>query len=420
LADTWLHVTTEAVDFINIEPVAIGNYSFGLLPQCTTSDNSLISQNDISEDLSGSGSFLPCSVEFAPSNTYILSSESLLVLNNVSNLAVAATYYQTGPFVYLGVPPQAGLAQQDYTASTFGMKTTCGFITTQCSMGYSGPSMPFDCSAAFKGDATETPFDMVFFTDGTMTSNDTDAGIANPYFFGLATQVNLNPKENATLGSDITQGNRGGSSSVMLCNSSMYDIVYSSVNGTVSKFETQLSNNSVANIAQLTSRLGIWPSFITPGYSSLLAAVNLAVLSESSEQWTDQLALAYSKVAIAYFAGTVVATPALENQLRTTSIVSRIPAAPLWALVIANMLFVVMGIVLALFAMMASDVGNKDVQVRLSIAGLVADRFEGAYARRDVKKVEDLFEEKHGEDSVRIGIVKAGEGGYTYSILRRR
>jgi len=211
-----------------------------------------------------------------------------------------------------------------------------------------------------------------------------------------------------------------GPISTLLCNSSMYDIVYSSVNGTISRFDTRLSNNSVANIAQLTSSFGLDDVQVTPSYASLIQAENLAILSHSNTSWPTQMALAYSKVAMSYFAGTVIAMPALENQLRTTSIVSRIPAAPLWALVIANMLFAVMGIVLALFAIMASDDGNKDVQVRLSITGLVADRFEGAYARRDVKKVEDLFEEKHGEDSVRIGIVKAGEGGYTYSILRRR
>jgi len=82
------------------------------------------------------------------------------------------------------------------------------------------------------------------------------------------------------------------------------------------------------------------------------------------------------------------------------------------------MLFVVVGLMLTVFAIRALDGENKDVQIRLSIAGLVADMFEGSGARRDVKKVEDLFEEKSSDDSVRVGIIKAGKGGYTYSVVR--
>ena len=351
---------------------------------------------------------LPCSIDYTTEDAYLLSSESILVLNNVSDLAIAATY---GPYVYLGVPPQSGLAQQDYTANTFGMLTQCEYITMKCTSHRSNHSEWLDCGL-FSGDTTPSPLETMFYTDRTMTSNDTDAGIANPYFFGLVSDL----QDLSAYGLQVTTAN---ATPAMLCNSTMYEIVYSSVNGTVSRFESQVSNDSVANIAQVTSSFGLQADEITPGYASLLQAGSVAILSHSNTMWPTQMALAYSKVAMAYFAGTVVGRPAIQAQVRTTAIVSRIPAAPLWCLVIANMLFVVIGSILTVFAVMTLGNESKDVQVHLSIAGLVADRFEGSHARRDVKKKEDLFEEKSSHDSVRVGIVKAEEGGYTYSVTRR-
>ena len=354
----------------------------------------------------------PCSIEDGGYNGLeLLSREAPFVLNNVSDFAAAATY-DVGPVVYLGVPVQPGLAQQDYTASTFGMMTQCSFINSeQCDR-----HRVSGCRATL---SFTSPFHVGFFSNGTMSSTDTNAGVSNPYFFGLAAVVSIGANfSDPAFMSPTPYGTSGGTSFAMFCNSSMYDIVYSSINGTVSRFETQLSNTSVTNIAQLTSSAGINATTITPGYTFLMSAASLATLSQTTTQWTDQIALAYSRVAMSYFAGSVVALPALQAQKRTTFIVSRIPTAPLWSLIVANMLFVVIGFMLTTFAIMALDDENKDVQVRLSIAGLVADRFESSRARRDVKEKEDLFEEKSGGDSVRIGIVKAGEGGYIYSVVR--
>jgi len=211
----------------------------------TTSDNSLDSQKWSTLDVSGNSS--PCSVEDdGYEGLNLLSREAPFVLNNVSDFAAAATY-DVEPVVYLGVPLQPELAQQDHTASTFSMMTQCSFINSeQCERhAFSG------CEATL---SFTSPFHVGFFSNGTMSSTDTNAGVSNPYFFGLAAVVSISanfsdPAFESPTPCGASVGISRGTSFAKFCNSSMYDIVYSSINGTVSRFETQLTNTSVANIA---------------------------------------------------------------------------------------------------------------------------------------------------------------------------
>ena len=93
---------------------------------------------------------------------------------------------------------------------------------------------------------------------------------------------------------------------------------------------------------------------------------------------------------------------------------SRAPAAPLFRLVIANLLFVAVGVILTLVALSTSGGEVRDVQARLNIAGLVADHFEGAKARRGVESIDELFEERDGHSSIRVAIDRVPGGGYAY------
>jgi hypothetical protein len=109
-------------------------------------------------------------------------------------------------------------------------------------------------------------------------------------------------------------------------------------------------------------------------------------------------------------------SPALAVQERTSFLVARVPAAPLFTLVIANLLFVLLGIILTAIAIRTSGGEVREVQARLSIAGLVADRFEEQRGREGVEKMNDYFEEKVGNDSMRVAIDRGNGGGYTYKV----
>jgi hypothetical protein len=78
------------------------------------------------------------------------------------------------------------------------------------------------------------------------------------------------------------------------------------------------------------------------------------------------------------------------------------------------MLVVFVGILLTVIALVASRGNVKEVQARLSIFGLVADRFEGMTARLPVKDLDELFRESKGQRTSRVGVANSAEGGFVY------
>jgi hypothetical protein len=153
-----------------------------------------------------------------------------------------------------------------------------------------------------------------------------------------------------------------------------------------------------------------------PGTTNLQQATNLAILSNSSQEIADKIALAYSLVALAVGSQAVGPYPAVAAQERQSFLVSRVPAAPLFTLVIANLLFVLLGIILTSIAIWTSGGEVREVQARLSIGGLVADRFEEKRGKDGIEKMDDSFEEKDGNGSMRVAIDRGNGGGYTYKV----
>jgi hypothetical protein len=408
LADTWLHVTTKTVSFLQVEPVqTAANYSLGLTPACTKGNNSLALEYANTQ---------PCALNPRASITFLVNgSTSLQVLNNVSDSMVVLTYQSGTPFTYLGIPTSDTVSRRDYTAKTFGMQTQCKPISNECNLNpLIGASTPFKCTDAFQGDLASYTWWETYFSSSTMESNDTIEGIQNPYYFGIATWVtsvvDSLTSENGTSLPEVITPVHGGTAFVLFCTVSMYDIEYDSVNGTVTRFVTTASNASVANVWQA-------PMANTPlGEPYLEQAANLAVLSTSAQEIADKIALSYSTVALAIGAQAVIPGPALAAQERSSFLVSRVPAAPLFALVISNLLFAVMGIVLAIVALATSGGNVREIQARLSIVGLVADRFESRRGAGGVEKMEELFEESEGQGSLRVAIDQGNGVGYGYRL----
>lgn len=84
----------------------------------------------------------------------------------------------------------------------------------------------------------------------------------------------------------------------------------------------------------------------------------------------------------------------------------------------ANLAFVVAGFVLCYLALRDPEAAEtRDVQARLSIAGLIADRFQQPQASRAAKDVQDIFGEFNGKDDVRVGMRRAKGGGWEYCML---
>lgn len=354
-----------------------------------------------------------CSLNIAVTATFLMNgSQSLQVLNNVSDPIAVITYESDVAFTYLGIPASDTLSQRDYSAHTFGMSTQCKPISNECNLNAAdGADTPFQCTPAFSGGVTGQTFNMIYFTDADMSSNSTELGIENPYFFGIAALANPEGggslvQTNLTPIPEIVTPVHGGIAFALLCSSKMYDIQYDSVNGSITQFIATPSNDSIANIWQGSM------TYTTIGWPSLQQAASLATFSNSAQELADKIALAYSRVALAVSADVVV--PSRASAAQRNSFVSRVQIAPLFMLVAANLLFVLLGVVLTIVALVAGNGEVHDVQTRLSIVGLVADSFEGSRARRGVGNMNELFQETDEYGNLRIAIDRSTDGGYTY------
>jgi hypothetical protein len=382
------------------------DYSFNLLPNCTVSD----------DDTTPFGVAHQCGVNIGADGTINLFNglQSLQVLNNVSSSVMVLTHENA--YTYLGSPPSETISHRDYTATTFGLQTQCEIISSECNLNaWAGPSTPFYCGDTFQGDVTGIQdWYMPYFNDSSMSSNVTgfSNAVRNPFYWGLAALTNIGLLDGISqILPGVVGGVHGGLAVVLFCNSTLYDIQYDSVNGTVTRFVTTPSNISTTNLWQTSIEIsGL-------GTDQLKQAASLAIFSNSSQELADGIALAFSRVALAVGSQSVGPQPALEAQERTSLLVTRIQAAPLFTLVIANLLFTVFGIILTLIAIPNSRGESQDIQARLSIMGLVIDRFEGQRAKLRVKDLDKLFEECDGQSSKRVVIEGVPEGGYKYKLL---
>lgn len=303
LADTWLHITTLTVSFVQVAPVTNEiDYSFNLSPNCTVLDD----DNNLPFQVTSQ-----CGVTLSADGTIVLFNgpQSLQVLNNVSSSITVFTYENA--YSYLGSPPSETISQRDYTATTFGLQTQCEIISNDCNLiALDGASTPFYWSDTFEGDVSSVQdWYMTYFNDSRMSSNMTGFTYtaSNPFYWGLAALTNRGLVSDA-IGQipGLVFPIHGGYAFVLFCNSTLYDIQYNSVNGAVTRFVTTPSNISTTNLWQKSIQIsGL-------GTDQLKQAASLTVFSNSAEELADGIALAFSKVALAVGSQSVRPQPALE------------------------------------------------------------------------------------------------------------
>ncbi|KAH1321008.1 hypothetical protein KXV81_000378 [Aspergillus fumigatus] len=331
---------------------------------------------------------------------------------------VATVYTYVDPdqtsYTYLGVPETASLLTQGFTAKTYGARTQCQLISSKCTLQNAASSVKFNCSADFTGLINTPTLQAAFFEDESMSKNlrgkvVSNCSTGNPYYFALASVVNLSGGKTPN-STEFVKSLHGVPTYVLGCHTTTYDIEYDRLNNTVTRFQPAASNTSVSNIWQTSiSQTQDWFPFFQQ-------AAGTAIFSDTAEEFAEKVALALSKATIALGADALGAQPALAAQDRETLLVARIPVAPLVAMVAVCLLYVVCGLVLTGIAAWSARYEVRDVQARLSIAGLVADRFEEPGLRSDANCVEEMFAEHAGQESKRIAIESVdGVGVYRYT-----
>ncbi|KAK5063183.1 hypothetical protein LTR84_005260 [Exophiala bonariae] len=408
--DTWLHFTTKTVNFSQVTPTSDAfDLSFGVYDNCT----------DVSQTYS-----FGCNMDNPASGAVLMSSTPIEVLSNISDSMLIQTHtIGSDQFAYLTNAQLSRLASIDYSAKSYAVQSQCKPVTSSCMStdDVAGVGTFYHCPFAFQGMADTSvgslnSVTMAYFTDSSGANNNTNTNhIGNPYYHAAVAVVNMRNGVSQALMSDpeIIKGGHGGSTIIALfCNSTIYDLEYTSVNGSVTRFAVNLSNSSTTNILQGSQRL------TDAGDANLVQAASVAGLGNSAQAISDQFALSYSQTALAVAVGAFQPRPALELQSREDMLVARVPKLPLACLLAANLLLVLLGIALTVVAFLSSSRETGEIQARLSIAALVASQFEEVRTRSPVEKVEDMFEESHGEPGPRIGFFRSPEGAWVFGSFR--
>ncbi|KAI4613440.1 uncharacterized protein J4E87_009907 [Alternaria ethzedia] len=105
-------------------------------------------------------------------------------------------------------------------------------------------------------------------------------------------------------------------------------------------------------------------------------------------------------------------------QTRARKIMTSVPVAAVWLLVLANLFFAALGTGIAIMAWMVADQDVHQVRTRLGVPGLAAALFERNSENRIVKSDKELYQEndKDGLSLVLVGVQHTVTGGMAWSL----
>jgi hypothetical protein len=358
-------------------------------------------------------------------------SEAFATLNGISRWNAVATIkdHDEKSYAYLTWPRT--IPSIDYEASTFAIATECKPISRACGLRlYNGIRTPFHCSNAFYGDITMQNISgtdygsngVSFFSNSTFSERIKLHTVRmNPFYFGawahIFTQGNRTSGESGTsdqlnhISSDpeIVVPAMGGLSWILNCSATVFDMTYVSINGSSPRpTRLQPTNETMSSI--LAAPL-FYSSF---GEAALQTAAYIASSQFDSTHLAASWAKEFSRISMSLSAGVITPRENLQEQHRSTILLAKVPKAPLFLLLLLNCLYAIIGFILAGLAFKAvGEHGTKDVQLRLSVAGLVGLLFERSKALQPIGKIEDMFREwndLHGHGT-KVGVEKTAEGG---------
>jgi hypothetical protein len=427
-ADTWLHVTTKSVQFFKLE--RIGQDGDGHVTENVYIDNRCFDDRYLRpyyDEMSGTTKVSSCAVTIGgDSYGTAVVSPTIELLGGVSDRYAIYNYTE---FAYVGYsendPMWYDRNKFDFMANAFAVSTTCRSIATDCTIPligevlstYNISDIPFSCTShsAFSGNLGINPLATVYFTDPFGTDNNVTSTVSNTIDFGLALAV---------LSSSVGEPEfiKVGAKAIafLACTATIHEVDYIFFNRTVRSFVTHPANASVGRVFMLPA------AFSDVGHYKLFFDAQIAAAqSRVFQDFVDSVSLSFSKMVAA------LAHPALERttttigQQRTSMIMAKLPKAPLFVLVAANLLFAVAAVMLAVEALRASRRGAPwQMKLRLGIPALVAHLLDKEdLAKRHVEKTKELFPEflhaRDCKDADRICLEETMDGGWELKVIEK-
>lgn len=266
----------------------------------------------------------------------------------------------------------------DYIANTTSIVTKCSPITMDCRMNNTNrnnSSIPYHCSDIFNGDLNEIPANGLERLKGWNTTfynfengsphNVSIASQLNPFRYNVTAVV-----DSIDIGGliefgdpQVSQGtiveiNNGSVGFAISCQSTVYDVTYSLVNGSIHVFNTTPADPRTAAIikAPLQAGFGSYTLFEKAAMSVLFSEVTV----------TESMELAFSQTFLALAAGVYDHAPNLKQRLRADMTLTQLGKGPFLFLVVCMFLYafvILVFTVIALSIFWRSDV--RELQAHL-------------------------------------------------------
>ncbi|KAK0115790.1 hypothetical protein ONS95_012842 [Cadophora gregata] len=393
--DAVLHFTTESVPYIRTfeNSGSLSSFSQGLVGICT-GDPSIIRAVPSA----------PCTYNVAATGEgFYDASEVSATLNNISTShQIFSSIYEVAgkptDLLLLGPPLTSVPNNLSYQASTVGVATSCTPVSQQCSLKAPyGASTPFNCSDIFFGDlqipqvnTTSTLWsdystgNFLFgatFQDANFSQPYTNYSLddtypatgpitINPFYMGIAARAafgtNVNILENDP---DITLPVHGGLAFVLGCEVLTVNVAYT------------FFNNSVVTIDAATPANGTLAWYFNSvmgaagSLSHVAQGIDIAIAEPTAAKLARAWSRSYSQEALSILASVHSARPNIAERFVVSSLVTRVARGPLLALVALNMLFALLGAVLAVWAVVKDSPRVTAVMSGLGVEGLVSAAF---------------------------------------------
>ena len=400
-ADTWLHVTTETVDFDQITPNLVSTQQYGRqLPQhCALGTIN--------------GTKHSCAIEVPPHGPdYLINpSEMYQVLNDQStNNKVLTTDFAGQRFSYLA--PSVTPLTLDFEATTIGSHSECQSATERCHANSSGY---YRCSTLFNSTTSDwylsrangNIISLGIFPDSNWTiTNYTSL----PQTFYTISEVTILAANNSGSGVFTVTLPNGGRGFFVSCTTSFFNLTYTSKNGSIAAQppEPITDPNLVYSLAEINiqGRSGYAEGQILGG---ALTAFHQNTASAANEAFASQ----YDATFLAAAASVIENVLNIAEQTRNTLLVARVKTSALLALVATLLLSALLGMFMTFLALSHGlpHGQSHDLNRKHHVATSILDPGSGP----ESPLMEDVFDEyvRAGRTD-RIGILGTKQGDWSY------
>ena len=178
---------------------------------------------------------------------------------------------------------------------------------------------------------------------------------------------------------------------VFECSSEVFELKYAQTNGNI-----QIKSSTPADLATTELLLSPMLPGMMSGYSGFgldLLAETMATTSNATtllQQIADSFATAFSQITMA--SATASTTPVPNDEILTTYLLTTVPKAAVWLLVVADGLYALLALGLTIGALIcSSNPAVRDVQAQLTVRGLAMKVFQQEHRLASVREHQDSY-----------------------------